>query len=545
MKTEFERARGGRMISTKWRRLATVVAASAVASIGVAEATPSKDGGRGRIDPRIATILDEEGYEHAQWALLQRDPTGSKVTLDRFGDQLFIPGSVAKVFSVSGPWDTLGGDHRFVTPLRTLGERRGGEIVGDVALVAQGDLTMGGRTKADGSVDFVSLDHTYANDIPGATLTPQDPLAGLDEIAGQVRDAGVTRIRGDVVIDDRLFESFPVLDPTPVPLIINDNLIDLLVTPTSAGTNADLMWRPQVAPYRVTSTVETVPPGAGTSISVDASPDGTQIAVSGTIEEGTQPQLRVSPIEDPNAFGRTALIEALARAGVTVEAPPTGPNPAALLPATYPAADPLATYVSPPFSEYAKLILKVSHNLGANLGICLMAADAGSADCADGFAVLAEFLRRAGVDTDQVQLLDGRGGHPVDRATPEAVAQMLSYWLGTPEATAFRLALPILGVDGSLADACETCSAKGKVFAKTGTVAGLDAVNGRIGLAAQTLAGYIDVGGGQYDVIFVGVNGAWAEDVEGVVDALVDTGEIAAILQENATRSRDGSSSGG
>ena len=126
----------------------------------------------------------------------------------------------------------------------------------------------------------------------------------------------------------------------------------------------------------------------------------------------------------------------------------------------------------------------------------------------------------------------------MDRATPEAVAQMLSYWLDTPDATAFRLALPILGVDGSLADACQTCPAKGKVFGKTGTVAGLDAVNGRIGLAAQTLAGYIDVGGGQYDVIFVGVNGAWAEDVEGVVDALVDTGEIAAILQENASRGR-------
>jgi D-alanyl-D-alanine carboxypeptidase/D-alanyl-D-alanine-endopeptidase (penicillin-binding protein 4) len=335
-----------------------------------------------------------------------------------------------------------------------------------------------------------------------------------------------------------------VLDPTPVPLIINDNLIDMLVTPTSAGTDAALEWRPQVAPYRVTSTVETVPLGAGTSISVEASPDGTQIAISGTIEEGTQPQLRVAPIQDANAFGRTALIEALHRAGVTVEAPPTGPNPAELLPATYPAGDPLAAYTSPPFAEYAKLILKVSHNLGANLGICLMAVDAGSADCAEGFPVLADFLRRAGVDTDQVQLLDGRGGHPVDRATPEAVAQMLSYWLGTPDATAFRLALPILGVDGSLADACRTCPARGKVFAKTGTVAGLDAVNGRIGLAAQTLAGYIDVGGGRYDVIYVGVNGAWAEDVEGVVDALVDTGDIAAILQENASRSAGVSSSG-
>ena len=45
-----------------------------------------------------------------------------------------------------------------------------------------------------------------ANGIPGATLTPEDPLAGLNELARQVKASGVTHISGDVVIDDRLFK---------------------------------------------------------------------------------------------------------------------------------------------------------------------------------------------------------------------------------------------------------------------------------------------------------------------------------------------------
>ncbi|MEU8564620.1 hypothetical protein AB0C45_24480 [Streptomyces cyaneofuscatus] len=45
----------------------------------------------------------------------------------------------------------------------------------------------------------------------------------------------------------------------------------------------------------------------------------------------------------------------------------------------------------------------------------------------------------------------------VDRTTPKAVVQLLSYWHRTPEAAIFRNALPILGVDGLPADNCTDC----------------------------------------------------------------------------------------
>ena len=42
---------------------------------------------------------------------------------------------------------------------------------------------MGGRTAPNGTVSYTHIDHTYANSVPGATLTPENPLAGLNERA--------------------------------------------------------------------------------------------------------------------------------------------------------------------------------------------------------------------------------------------------------------------------------------------------------------------------------------------------------------------------
>ncbi|MFD5393596.1 D-alanyl-D-alanine carboxypeptidase/D-alanyl-D-alanine-endopeptidase [Streptomyces sp. NPDC127097] len=512
-----------------------VLLAVGVVITGLVQAAPSAT--PRALDPRIASVMRKPDYRHAQWGLFQQDPRTGKVTHSRYADQFFIPGSAAKLFSVSGTWHTLGGDHRFVTPVHAVGQRRNATLKGDLDLVAQGDLTLGGRTRKDGTVAYTTIDHTYANDVPGATLTPENPLAGIDQLARQVRRTGIRRVDGDVVVDARLFTPDPGLDPVPTPLIVNDNVIDLLTTPgAEAGTPAGLEWRPKVAPYHVTSSVRTVAAGKPSDINVRSSPDGTRIQLSGTIAADSAPVLRVSAVKDPNAFGRTALIEALQRAGVEVRAKAVGRNPVRRLPRSYEGAPTVARYTSPVYAQYAKLILKVSHNLGANLGICLMATSTGSTNCDDGFPVLATFLDRAQVDRKAVQLADGRGGNPADRTTPRAMAQILTYWQRTPEARRFRTSLPILGVDGTLADSCRSCPSRGKVFAKTGTAAGGDLLNDRLAVGAETTAGYLETRKGHFDVFFAGVNGAATPtaDITGVLTIANDVADVAAHLQQQA-----------
>jgi D-alanyl-D-alanine carboxypeptidase/D-alanyl-D-alanine-endopeptidase (penicillin-binding protein 4) len=506
-----------------------------VTMLGGVSIAPTASADTDDLSPAIEAIMHKPEYEHAQWGLLETDPASGNVIHSQFANQVFIPGSDTKLVTISAAWHTLTPGYRFTTPIYASGTRSGSTLSGNLFLVAQGDLTMGGRTKPDGGVDFTTIDHLDAS-VPGATLTPEDPLAGLDQLAQQVHDAGITRINGDVVVDPRLFTP-PALDPQPTPLIINDNVIDLLTTPTSAGQPAQLFWRPQVAPYHVTSTVQTVAAGGTTSIQVSTSPDGTQITLSGTIAADAQPLLKISGVKDPNAFGRTALIEALARAGVTVTATPTGPNPENTLPAGYIGDPQVAAYVSPPYSEYAKMILNVSHNLGANLALCNMAVLQGSKNCLDAFPTERAFLADvAHVDPAQFQLADGRGGEPSDRITPQGLVDLLSYWLRTPDANAFRESLSILGVRGNNAINCtENCPAQGKVFSKPGTIIGLDLLNNQLEVGDQSQAGYLVTDDGRILVFAVLVNGAATADIQSFLSIYGDTNEISALLQEEAS----------
>jgi D-alanyl-D-alanine carboxypeptidase/D-alanyl-D-alanine-endopeptidase (penicillin-binding protein 4) len=74
--------------------------------------------------------------------------------------------------------------------------------------------------------------------------------------------------------------------------------------------------------------------------------------------------------------------------------------------------------------------------------------------------------------------------------TPRATIQLLQGMAKRPEWETYKNALPILGVDGTLADAVPSSSpAKGKVLAKTGTLVWFDSANSRFLLKSKALAG--------------------------------------------------------
>jgi D-alanyl-D-alanine carboxypeptidase/D-alanyl-D-alanine-endopeptidase (penicillin-binding protein 4) len=498
-----------------------------MAGVGTAEAA-SNGGSGGPLPQPIRSIMDKAQYANANWGLLESDAQGRTILSNR-ANEMFIPGSSAKLFSVSAVWKTLGPDHRFTTPVYAIGTRNGPTLDGDLVLVGSGDLSLGGRTTPEGGIAWTNYDHADANAIPGATLTPEDPLAGIENLAAQVRASGLTSV-SDVVIDDRMFSAD--FEPQPTPVMINDNLIDLVATPTTPGQPATFTYRPAAATLTVDPTVTTVAAGQPSKLTITGEAPG-MIKVTGQVAAGSQPLVNVAPISDPSSFARTVFIQALEKAGVQVAALPSGTNPTAELPAsqTYPPDTKVAAYVSPPYKDYANLILKVSHNLGANLGVCLLAVQAGSGDCNDGFPVIQSFLKKAGVPVDQLVLNDGRGGDPADRATPTAVVDMLRYWMTQPDFAQFRACLPILGTDGSLTDVATSSPAKGKVFAKTGTLIAQDVINGRLAVQAKALAGYFQTKRGSWRVFDIVVNNAGGDlTIQPVLDANEDVGQIAAQL---------------
>ena len=168
------------------------------------------------------------------------------------------------------------------------------------------------------------------------------------------------------------------------------------------------------------------------------------------------------------------------------------------------AAAPPSSWTLLVYSEYVKLVLKVSLNLGATLAICLLAVDAGSTKCLDGLPREQEILR----DVMKVPgaVLKTARALLVRPRQPNAAIQLLRSWQGRPDFERFRTTLPIMGRDGSLATVQPDSPAAGHVQAKTGTLAAGDDLNQRLYLPSKALGGYIETSNGRLNAFYLVVN---------------------------------------
>ncbi len=493
----------------------------------------------------ISAIVQQPRYAKATWELLVTDLGSGDTVYSLDPDRLAFTGSVRKLFSVGNALDALGAGHRFTTPVYRMGAvNDGGTLNGDLVLVAAGDLTFGGRLNPDGTIAYTTFDHTEANSLGTAILTPQNPLHGLDQLARQVRASGIRTVRGDVVVDDRLFTSYRVPNGNLLisPMLVNENLVDVSVTPAQPGKPAHVEWRPHTAAFAVKADVQTV--AAGKPADIGLSNDGHAqchwpAACTGTIAgtipvgyraplSGSSTLVRTFRIEQPASFARIAFVQALQRAGVRVTAPAVEANPAGRLPASgaYAANARVAAFVSPPYAQDARLILKVSLNLGANLSLSLFGLTKGAKTLQGSLA--AERTAIEGMGITEFDFPTNGSGSPDSRAAPRATVQWLTAMSKGPNAAVFRSSLPVLGVDGSLAGTGTTLPAKGHVWAKTGTT--LDAS----GLKAQVLAGYIDAKSGRKLAFALYVNNAGpVKSIEDVAKVFEDQGRIVNAIYES------------
>ena len=487
----------------------------------------------------VLKIINDPLYKSSYWGILVKDLKSGEVISELNADKLFVPASTTKLFTLTAGLETFGPDYRFQTPIYRRGTVDSkGTLHGDLILVASGDLTMGGRTTPDERIAYTNMDHTEAgmDGIFEAILTETDPLAGLNELAKQVAASGIKYVKGDVIIDNRLFET--ITSPagiTRTPMIINDNIIDFVITPSKLGESASVDYRPRTIAYQVEAEVDTVSSNKEPQIEI-TSPSPDRIVVRGEVPEGYQPVIRVYGVEDSVSFARTLLVEALERAGVKVEAAPSGINPFHKLPknGTYKENERVALLVSPPYKELVKLILKVSHNLGADMTPLLIAVKNGKKTLEEGLAIERDIFRKMGIQTEAISISDGAGGDRGDLISPSAVVQLLSLMYKSPYFKSFHNALPILGVDGSLTHfAGPDNAARGKVFAKTGTLMWGNLLNDRPIMIAKGLAGYVTTAKGRELAFALYVNNTPMETVDDFGRIGSDQGRICEVIYKD------------
>jgi len=459
---------------------------------------------------RVEAVIDGPDYRHASWGILVVNARTGETVFSRNPETMFAPASVTKLFTTAAALIAVGPDSISETSVYQRGPVVNGTLHGDLILVGAGDLTFGGRAK-NGHTVFKDKDHTYANSgLAESEVTDTDPLGAVNALARQIKEAGIRQIDGEILVDDRLFARTRGSGSGPdavSPIMVNDNLIDIIIEPgEKAGDPAKVTTRPNTAFYQVDSLVTT-----GTeksTASIQLLPVGAnQFAVRGKVPAGGKPQLRIYPVEEPALFARAVFIEALRRNGVKAIAAILRPIDNKLPDRhAYDKLTKVASFTSPPFKEAITVTLKVSHNLYASTLPCLVAVARGFSTAEAGLREERKILKELGVDVNQVSFGGGAGGAPSDHVTPLATVQVLQGMAKRPEWDAYREALPVLGVDGTLAEAVGPDSpARGKVSAKTGTLIWSDAANDRLLLKSKALAGTMTTKGGTplYFAMFV------------------------------------------
>jgi D-alanyl-D-alanine carboxypeptidase len=529
-----------------WRQICTAFAMMSLAACGGHDS-----GGTTQPVPAdISNVMQKPVYQNAVWSMnvVDLDSGHTIYTLNAATPTLIA--SVRKLFSVGTALNQLGTDHQFVTPVYKQGAvDASGTLNGNLVLVASGDLTMGGRTNPDGTLAITNYDHNEANALGNAVLSTPDPLAGYNSLASQVAAAGIKKVTGEVVIDDRLFQPFNFRGEFNVrPIFVNDDAVDVIINPGTSGGNPAVDWRPKSAAFSVQSSLTTG--AAGSPLEIDLTPEpptcigapGCVGNITGDLPAGFVPLLtnqypliRTFRISEPSNYARAVFIEALVRAGVAVSAQTVEANPVQNLPppGSYAASALVARLVSQPYGDYAKFVLKVSYNLGADTSLMLSGLAANGSTTVTG-ALAAEqqtLSTQFQITPDQLHFIDGSGGGETT-ATGTSITTLLTGMSKTTAYPTYFNALPVLGVDGSLSFVTDfeadptLAGAKGQVHAKTGTyVAGPP-----LTLKGQALAGYIDTKSGHRLVFMVAVNNVPISSIDDVLAVFQDEGTISAIL---------------
>jgi D-alanyl-D-alanine carboxypeptidase/D-alanyl-D-alanine-endopeptidase (penicillin-binding protein 4) len=458
---------------------------------------------RSRLAQRVEQLTRRPEFKHAWFGIEFYDITAGRVTYALNGDKLFVPGSTTKLFTEGTALAVLGSGYRFHTQVyRTGPVTPDGVLHGDLVLLAGGDPNLSARVGAGDTLGYTDNDHSYAGSLPGAVL-PGDPLGVLKKLAEQVAAHGIKRVQGLVLVDTSLFageKPEPATGAMISPIVVNDNIVDVTVTPgTREGRPTSISMAPLTPYLTIVNKTATGPPRSETMLhfSNDTSnSDGSHsVTLEGNVPAGWETALIAYKVKTPAHFAECAFVVALNVTGIQALVPPVEKHPdSQALAAAYTPENLVAEHVSAPLKAEVKVTLKVSQNLHAALTPYLLGALAARKPndaLQAGLDLEHDYLKKAGLDMSAAAQADGVGG-PGTAFSPDFMARYLAHISKQSFADDFKDALSIMGRDGTLADIQAQSPAVGHVRAKSGTYVYYNPLNHNLLMQAKGLAGYVE-----------------------------------------------------
>ena len=413
-----------------------------------------------RLKREIDALVRKRVSAKADDGIAAVDTTTGQVVYTKNADETFNTASNTKLLTSAAALDRFGPSETFQTNL-ACAEPSDGVVDGPLYVEGEGD----------------------------AFLLFEDFI----QWAAQLKLKGIDRIKGDIVIDDEIFDGdylppgFDQKDEdasyrAPIGAVsVNFNAVTVIVTPNpkESGKPSIRMFPPNDYVTIENNAQTVVGPGQRLSFTSDPNDNGgTTITVDGRIGNRSRTVRSRLRIDHPPAYAGSVMRKALAMVDVTVDGGVgTGSRPGDV--------EVIVSHDSQPLSYIVLAMNKWSNNFMAEQLLRKLGTRDGKASTwkAAKESLLA-FLEQAGLETDDLEIHNGSGLYDGNLVTPRQFTRLLTYMLDHRAAPEYLASLAIAGKDGTLKDRMEGEATAGNVRAKTGTLNDASALSGYVTTAS-------------------------------------------------------------
>jgi D-alanyl-D-alanine carboxypeptidase/D-alanyl-D-alanine-endopeptidase (penicillin-binding protein 4) len=348
----------------------------------------------------------------------------------------------------------------------------------------------------------LGVDHRFTSGIYGAMVDGQadrlvlrsdgDPTLSsrdLERMASSLVSAGLTRVSGDILVDQSRFDGKfvpPAFEQQPdewasfrapvSAVSVDENAFVIAVRPEVAKKRAKVSVQP-AGFVDIVNEIDTVARSDKKKITVtmEPRPDRLRVKLTGVIPEGHKGVSFVRRVDDPRLFAGYVLAATLTRLGVKLDGGVKLGGKDEKRALVEQSSKPLGTLVAQLGKNsdnfYAEMLLKA---VGAE-----RTKTAGSS--ADGANAVLDWMKQASAQTPGMRIQNGSGLFDANRVSAASLAQALTVAYRDPSiGTAFLAQLAVGGVDGTLKSRFSNQRKRRAIRAKTGTLA-----------KAHSLSGYV------------------------------------------------------
>jgi serine-type D-Ala-D-Ala carboxypeptidase/endopeptidase (penicillin-binding protein 4) len=442
---------------------------------GISAPVPAADSAR-KLRSDLDRIFADRTFADAQWGIEVFSLDRSEMVYEKNSHRLLIPASNNKILTVAAALTKLGPGYRFKTSIWADGPVAGGVLEGNLIIDGFGDPSSSSR------------------------IPPKDPFPAFRSWAEKLKQQGIHAIAGDIIGNGTAFEETEygrgwewddLAEGYAAPvsaLQFNENLVELEISPNlKAEEFAFLKMTPIADSLAVINRIVTAAAGGAARIEMQRSRSGPGITATGTIPQNGAAITHTVAVQTPIRYYLSALKQVLSEEGIDTSRCAIGERGSAR-PQT---ARLLWVHTSPPLSELTAPLLKMSLNLMAeSLARALGLEFRSEGSFSKGKEIVEESLLGMGISKETYSYADGSGLSRLNLASADALVRILGSLHRSPQFALFYEALPIAGVDGTLAARMKGTRAEKNVRAKTGTLAHVSALSGYVQTADKELLAF-------------------------------------------------------